>query len=71
MLPALPRCLLVTIEPRGDDDTGRYGGGHDVSLNGAVIGVRPYDGSASDEVFDEVVVALAGLLGEKLGWKED
>lgn len=56
--------LLISVE--GGDL-----GPHEVRLNGELIGYRPWDGSMLEEVVSEVAGALAGLLGERLGWPQN
>lgn len=45
--------------------------GHEVRINGCLVGFRPDDGSGWQEVADEVTGALADLLGEKLGYSKE
>lgn len=44
-------------------------GGDDVYLGSELIGFRPYDGSDSLEIANEVRRELAAMLRERLGWK--
>ena len=61
---ARPLAVVLTVE-----SLGLYSG-HEVRLNGHYVGYRPFDGSNSAEVGDEVMRSLAGFLRERLGWAE-
>jgi len=59
--------LFLKIEPADS-----YGLGHYVYLNGHLIGHRISGGSDTYEtVVTEVEDALATLIGDKLGWREE
>lgn len=46
------------------------GQGHDVFIDGTLIGVRPYDGTTEvEDIRKEVRQALAGSLRGRLGWE--
>lgn len=58
-----PVALVVEV-------TGRGYAPLRVTLNGRLIGFRPYDGKDHEEVEEEVLDALSGLLRERLGYSE-
>lgn len=58
-------ALVITVEP------GVGGWGHDVYLNGQMIGHRSEDGIRAEEIPDEVATALTQILHAHLDWNQD
>lgn len=62
-----PVVLLVTVEEHWFP----YSNGHNVFLNGKLIGFRASSGRRSEEdAVTEVTEALAEMLSVKLGWPD-
>lgn len=61
-----PVVLMVTVEKKTHS---AYYADDYVYLNGNLIGCRPHDGSEPMEVADQVMGALASMLGKELGWE--
>lgn len=69
------RVTIITVlaKPRGayegyDMYLGSVGDPGDVGES--LIGHKPYDGSSQEQAESEVIQALAGMLRERLGWRD-